>query len=146
MSGLAALLAGRRPPGVYLWQSHAAASDVQHATEKARWTPFCVDGRNAAVKSEVLARIAATCGFPEQPAADWAALADGLMDLSWAPAERGYLLFYDGWGMLAWTEPQSWREARAVFDGVCARWSGTPTPMAVLLRGPGPVDDLPDLR
>jgi hypothetical protein len=52
---------------------------------------------------------------------------------------------YDGWGMLAWTEPQSWHSLRSVFSEACSRWAGTPTPMAVLLRGPGPADDLPEL-
>jgi hypothetical protein len=145
VSGLAALLAGRHPPGLYVWRSNAAGADVAHAAEKARWTPFVVDGRSAATKGAFLDTVATACAFPSWFGHNWDALADCLADLSWAPSERGYLVVYDGWGMLAWTEPQSWHSLRSVFREACSRWAGTPTPMAVLLRGPGPADDLPEL-
>ena len=64
MSGLAALLAGRRSPGVYVWKSNAAGADVAHAAEKARWTPFVVDGRSAATKGAFLHTVATACAFP----------------------------------------------------------------------------------
>ena len=113
--------------------------------EKARWTPFVVDGRSAATKGAFLHTVATACAFPTWFGHNWDALADCLADLSWAPAERGYLVVYDGWGMLAWTEPQSWHSLRSVFSEACSHWAGTSTPMAVLLRGPGPADDLPEL-
>ena len=145
MSGLAGLLTGRREPGLYVWHSHLPPADVAHAAEHARWKAFVLDGRSVTDKEALLDRMAISCGFPSGFGHNWDALADCLSDLSWAGPARGYLLLYEGWGMLARTEPDSWSAARRVLEGACAHWSGTATPLAVLLRGPGPDTDIPKL-
>jgi hypothetical protein len=89
--------------------------------------------------------MAASCGFPSGFGRNWEALADCLSDLSWAEPARGFLLLYEGWGMLARSEPESWSAAQRIMEGACAHWSGTSTPFAVLLRGPGPDMNIPQL-
>src|SRR5262245_14834427 len=121
MSGLAGLLTGRREPGLYVWHSHLRPGDVAHAAEHARWRAFVVDGRSVCDKEALLDRLAASCGFPPAFERDWDALADCLSVLSWAEPARGFLLLYDGWGMLARSEPESWTAARQVMEGACAR-------------------------
>jgi hypothetical protein len=146
MSGLAALLAGRRPPGVYLWRSPTPAAEVAHAAEHAGWRPFILDGRAVTTKAQLLDGLASACEFPTWFGHNWDAAADCLADLSWAAQpKRGFLLVYDGWGMLARTEPDAWIAARRVLEDSCMHWAATPTPFAVLLRGPGPDDDLTEL-
>ena len=145
MSGLAAMLAGRRPPGVYVWRSNTPTSEVAHAAEHARWRPFLLDGRAVTVKDQFLDALAAACESPNPVGRTWDAAAECLNDLSWAPATRGYLFVYDGWGMLARTEPDAWDRAKSVFEDACAHWAPTSTPLVVLLRGPGPDEDLAEL-
>jgi hypothetical protein len=146
MSGLAAVLAGRRSPGVYLWRSNTPASEVAHAVQRARWHPLILDGRSVTSEEQLLDAIAATCGFPSGSGRNWDALADCLTDLSWLGPTHGFLLLYDGWGMLARTEPEAWSATRSVFEDTCKHWAATQTAFAVLLRGPGPDDDLTELR
>ena len=43
MSGLARLLAGHTPPGVYHWTSAADVATVQHAAERAGWRFVLLD-------------------------------------------------------------------------------------------------------
>jgi hypothetical protein len=144
VSGLAGLLVGRRPGGVYVWRSRLALADVGHAIEHAGWRPFLLDGRAVMGEDQLLRAIAAACEFPDGRGSDWDGCTRCLADLSWVPTKRGYVLLYEGWAMLALTEPETWLTARGLFEGACAHWARTPTPMAVLLRGSGP-DDLPEL-
>ena len=145
MSGLVAVLAGRRSPGVYLWRSNTPASEVANAVQHAKWNPLMLDGRTVTSEEQFLDAIAAICAFPSGSERNWDALANCLTDLSWLGPARGFLLLYDGWGMLARTEPEAWSAARSVFEDTCENWAATQTPFAVLLRGPGPDDDLTEL-
>ena len=145
MSGLASLLAGRRAAGLYVWHSHLPLADVAHAAEHARWRPFIVDGRAVTTRGDLLDAMATACDFPSPFEHDWPALAACLTDLSWAMPSRGFLLVYDGWGMLAHTEPYTWTTTRGILQDTCAHWAATPSPFAVILRGPGPDQDLPEL-
>ncbi|MCI0686635.1 MAG: barstar family protein [Sporichthyaceae bacterium] len=145
MSGLAALLVGRREPGVYRWESHLPAGDVAHAVAHAGWRAFVLDGRTVTEAADLHTAIAAACQLPDWYGRNWDALADCLADLSWAPA-RGWILLYEGWGMLARTDPDAWQAVRGVLLDTCRYWRGSTTPFAVLLRGPGPTDGIPELR
>jgi hypothetical protein len=145
MSGLAALLVGRRDPGVYRWDSHLPATDVEHAVAHAGWRAFVLDARAVTDTQGLHSAIAAACGFPSRYGRSWDALADCLGDLSWAPA-RGWVLLYDGWGMLARTDPLGWHEVRAILARTCDRWRAAGVPFVVLLRGPGPSEAIPELR
>ena len=144
MSGLAALLARRRPPGVYRWHSSLRAADVAHAVEHAGYRCFVLDGTAVTDKAAFLDTCAGTFALPEWFGRNWDALHDCLTDLSWAPA-RGYVVLYDGWGMLARTDSDAWSVAYDVFGAVVESWRDTGTPLSVLLRGPGPDLDVPYL-
>ncbi len=145
MSGLAALLVGRRAPGVYVWRSNLPLADVGHAAEHAHWRPLLVDGRSVTDGRGLLDAICSAGKFPGPYAHDWDALAECLTDLSWLRPVNGFVIVYEGWGMLARTDPDAWAAARRVFADACGHWVGTATPLAVLLRGAGPDDDLPEL-
>lgn len=145
MSGLAGLLVGRRDCGVYHWDSHLPDVVVEQAVRHAGWRAFVLDGRSVTDVDGLHTAIARACSFPDWYGRNWDALADCLTDLSWAPA-RGWVLLYEGWGMLARTDPQAWQLARGVFFDTCTYWHEAGTPFAVLLRGPGPTDGIPELR
>jgi hypothetical protein len=141
MSGLAALLAGRRPAGLYVWDSAMRPADVAHAAELARFRAFLLDGRAATDEESFLT----VCeGALSLPARTWEGLADCLTDLSWAPA-KGYVVVYDGWGMLARCDPQAWATAYDILASAARGWAREGTPFAVLFRGPGPGLGLPRL-
>lgn len=145
MSGLAALLVGRRDPGVYRWSSHLPAADVEHAVAHAGWRAFTLDGRSVTDAEGFHNAVARACELPSWYGRNWDALADCLADLSWAPA-RGRVLLYEGWGMLARTDPQAWQAVRGVLFDTCTYWHEAGTPFAVLLRGAGPAEGIPELR
>jgi hypothetical protein len=144
VSGLAALLAGRRPPGLYVWDSAAHRPDIAHAAEHAGWRAFLLDGRAATDKESFLDACVEAFALPAWFGRDWKALEELLTDLSWAPA-RGYVVVYDGWGMLARSEPGAWEQAYDVLADAVDAWRAAGTPFAVLFRGPGPELDLPHL-
>lgn len=145
MSGLAALLVGRRDPDLYHWDSRLSATDVEHAVAHAGWRAFVLDGRMVTDVVGLHSAIATAVGFPTGYDGTWTALANQLADLSWAPG-RGRVLLYEGWGMLARCDPTGWESARAVLTGACAYWRDAGIPFAVLLRGPGPAEGIPELR
>ena len=133
MSGLAALLAGHTPPGIYRWHNAAQVEDVRHAVEHAGWSFRHLDGwvvedRDAFVK--------ALCAAAESPDAD--SLEDVRLD---AGEGTGTVLLWDGWSPLA-------RHDEACFDeavGLLRRRTQGEGTYAVILRGEGPDLDLEEL-
>lgn len=139
MSGLAALLAGRTPPGLYRWRSGFEVADVRHAVDHAGWTFGYVDGLHAQTKSEFLREIGEALDFPDWYGQNFDALADCLTDVD---DGDGTILLWDGWGALARGEPRAFSVALSVFGTrVNADRGG---PFAVLLRGDGP--DVPGVE
>jgi hypothetical protein len=147
MSGLAALLAGRRPAGLYLWDSATRPSVVAHAAERVGFRAFLLDGRTATDQPSFLAACERAFALLESRGHtwdSWEGLAACLTDLSWAPA-RGYVTVYDGWAMLARSDPAVWARAYDTLATTTQWWNERGTPFAVLFRGPGPPLDLPHL-
>jgi len=133
MSGLAALLAGRTPPGLYRWHSGFEVADVRHAVDHAGWTFGYVDGLHAQTKSEFLREIGEALDFPDWYGQNFDALADCLTDVD---DGDGTILLWDGWGTLARQQPRAFSVALSVLGTrVNADRGG---PFAVLLRGDGP--------
>lgn len=133
MSGLAALLAGRTPPGLYLWHGGVEVADVQRTVEDAGWGFGYVDGLLAQTKPDFLRAVGETLRFPEWYGQNFDALADCLTDVD---SGDGTVLLWDGWGVLARDEPRTFSVALSVLGGrVHADRGG---PFAVLLRGDGP--------
>jgi hypothetical protein len=133
MSGLAALLAGRVPPGSYAWHSGFEVADVRHTVEHAGWRFAHVDGLAAQTKAEFLRSIGEALAFPDSYGQNFDALADCLGDVD---GGAGTVLLWDGWGPLARSDPQAFSVALSVLGGRVHAERGSP--FAVLLRGEGP--------
>jgi RNAse (barnase) inhibitor barstar len=131
------LLTGRREPGVHSWVAdrREAARGATEA-ERAGWRVFWLDGAGVRDKRTLLARCAEEFALPSYFGHNWDALQDSLRDLSWTPANCGYLVVYDHWGELADADPATHRTLVDVFETAVDYWRRTSTPMAVLLLSP----------
>ena len=100
MSGLAALLAHRKEPGIYRWHGHFKDDDVRHTVEHAGWRFAHVDGWHGETKGDFLRAAGEALSFPDHYGQNFDALADCLGDVVAGDSE-GWLLLWDGWGPLA---------------------------------------------
>jgi RNAse (barnase) inhibitor barstar len=142
MSGLAAVLAGRRPAGVYRWHGAFEPAEVQHTVEHAGWEFVHLEGWGSGeTKAAFLYDIGKALGFPAYYGQNLDALEDCLRDVE---AEPGLLLLWDGWGPFARADEHAFRVA---LDILRARTeAGGAGAFAVLLRGDGPdLDIVPSL-
>ena len=142
MSGLAALLAGHNPPGVYQWHSAAHVPDVAHAVEHAGWKFVHLDGWTIEDEETFLKSCVHAFELPEERGAGFQALSDCLCDVD-APAKQGVVLLWDGWSPLARHDEAAFQQALAVFGRRVEADDGCR--FAVLLRGEGPSLDVPEL-
>jgi RNAse (barnase) inhibitor barstar len=131
---IAELLTGRRPPGVYTWpvDRREAARGAAEA-ERAGWRVFWLDVRGVRDKRTLLERCAEEFVLPSYFGHNWDALQDSLRDLSWVPANTGYLVVYDHWREPADADPAAHRTLLDVFTAAVEHWRPTATPMAVLI-------------
>ncbi|WP_205474664.1 barstar family protein [Nocardioides sp. SYSU D00038] len=137
MSGLAALLAGRRPPGVYRWHASFEPAVVRDAVEAAGARLGHVDGWPLPDRAAVLAELGVALGFPDWHGRNLDALWDCLTDLT-APT----VLLWDGWSVLARAD----EPAFAGVLGVLRDRSAEEPAFSTLLRGEGPdLADVPHL-
>ena len=134
---LADLLAGAVTPGVYLWTARTRAATIIGRAEAAGWRCFHLDGVGIADKSAFLSASARAMAFPPYFGNNWDALEDSLRDLTWAPAQRGYLVLLDGVARFADTRPAEFATALDILRSAVESWRDTATPMTVLLRGAG---------
>jgi RNAse (barnase) inhibitor barstar len=132
VSGLAALLAGRTPPGAYRWHATYAVDvvDVRHAVERAGWRFAHLDGVAVGSVPELHEALATALGLPDWYGRNLDALADCLRDV---PADT--VVLWDAWSGVARAEPRAFG---VVLDLLGER-------LTVLLRGAGPDLDLPTL-
>lgn len=136
------LIAGRLAPGVYQWRTPPAPGALGDAAwteraDEAGWRGFHLDGRRASDSDEFLRLCGETFGFPEGVGTTWEALEGALTDLSWAPAEHGYMVLYESWSELAEDDQPAFRAVLDLFAGAVKRWRDTATPMTVLLSSVG---------
>lgn len=134
MSNIADLFTRQRPPAVYKLDSMLAPEAIAEAASAHAWRCFHLDGAAIRDKASFLDACATAMQFPSYFGRNWDALNDCLTDLSWAPAS-GYIVLYDQVANFAHGQPREWATARAVLVGAVSRWTVTPTPMYVLLRG-----------
>ena len=135
MSGLAALLAGRREPGIFRWHGAFDVPDVRHTVEHAGWHFAHLDGWGSESKNEFLVGISKTLGLGVEYARNFDTLADGLHDVV-AGDSDGTVLLWDGWGPFARADERAFSVALSVLGSrVNADRGGR---FAVLLRGEGP--------
>lgn len=136
MSGLAGLLAGHTPPGVYQWHTAFEPDDVAHTVRLADWGFGWLDGWTHHGRAAVLTQLGESLDFPAHYGANLDALADCLSDLT-----QPTLLLWDGWGNLAGTDGAAFAGMLEVFG---ERVESAPA-FAVLLRGAGPPLDVPSV-
>lgn len=142
MSGLAAVLAGRVPAGVYRWHGAFDVADVRHTVEHAGQAFAHVDGWTHPTKPEFLAAVGEALSFPDYYGQNFDALADLLHDVG--ADGSGTVLLWDGWGPLAREDTRSFAVAVDVLRKRTE--SRKRAPFTVLLRGDGPdIDGVPDL-
>lgn len=147
MSGLAKVLAGRTPPGVYHWTSAARSGDVRHAAEHAHWSFVLLDTWTVEDKEQFLRTCHEGFGFADRIGFNFGALADALGDVRGGTGDQdreGVLVLWDGWGPFARADRHAFDVAVDVFASrVELERAGA---FVVLLRGPGPDDtDLVEL-
>ncbi|MEP6815975.1 MAG: barstar family protein [Marmoricola sp.] len=136
MSGLAAILGGHHPAGVYQWHGAMPEAEVKHTVEHAGWDFGLVDGWTHPDKAGLLAELAATLSFPVWFGHNFDALADCLRDVT-----EPMVVLWDGWATLARVDGNAFEAALDVF----MERAGQTPPFAVLLRGDGPEVDVPSL-
>ena len=142
MSGLAALLAGRKPVGLYHWHGAFDVPTVQHTVEHAGWRFAHLDGWTKQTKSEFLAGIGEALALPGEYAGNFDSLADCLLDVR-AGDSAGVVLLWDGWAPFARADEQGFSVALSVLGSRVNDSKGGA--FAVLLRGEGPDVRLPSL-
>lgn len=142
MSGLARLLAGHTAPGVYHWGSAADAEIVRHAADRAGWRSIGLDTWQVEDKSGFLQACKSAFGIADLAEHSFDGLADALNDVQ--PGDStGVVMLWDGWAPFARADRHAFDVALDVFDArVDTDRLG---PFAVLLKGPGPQTDLPEL-
>lgn len=140
---LDAVVSGARPPGLYRWLSRAHPAAIRRELAAAGWDLHRLDGSRINTATDLFDACAETLQFPAYFGFNWDALADCLGDLSWLP-ERGRVLLWDRYGVLAAADPDAWAAARSVFADVAAeRAERGAAPLYTLLRGDGPADGIP---
>jgi barstar (barnase inhibitor) len=142
VSGLARLLAGTTTPGVYRWSPAYDASMIQHTVERAGWRYIGLDTWRVEDKAEFLQACKDAFEIGDLAEHDFDGLCDALNDIQPGDAE-GVVVLWDGWAPFARADPLAFEVAVDVFDArVDAERAGT---FAVLLKGPGPQTDVPEL-
>lgn len=142
MSGLARLLAGHAEPGVYHWATASDAEVVKHAAEQAGWCFIGLDTWLVEDKGAFLRACVAAFAIDDLADHDFDGLADALNDVR-AGDTAGVVVLWDGWAPFARADRQAFDVAVDVLDArVDTERAG---PFAVLLKGPGPQTDLPEL-
>jgi RNAse (barnase) inhibitor barstar len=99
VTGLKALLAAGRPPGVYRWRSDDAVDpdEVRRDVEAAGWSFVLLDTTDISDKAGFLDLCATAFDLPRWFGRNWDALADSLSDRSTGEPE---LVLWEGWQRL----------------------------------------------
>ncbi len=142
MSGLARLLAEKLDCGVYHWIAATDAATVQHAVERAGWRFVGLDTWQVESKGEFLSACRTAFGIEELAEHDFDGLGDALNDVQPGDAS-GVVVLWDGWAPFARADRLAFDVALDIFDArVDAERAGR---FAVILKGPGPQTDIPEL-
>jgi Barstar (barnase inhibitor) len=140
VSGLAALLARRKPSGVYHWSSPMRTRDIQHVAEHAGWRCVVLDTVGVDEEAGFHQAVATALERPEGYGGTLQALAEllrSLPDQTQAPT----LVLWEGWAGLAEGDAKAARGVLGAFAGRCREEPA----LAVVLHGPGPDLDLVEL-
>lgn len=142
MSGLARLLAGHARPGVYHWTSATDAGAVEHAARLADWHFIGLDTWQVEDRDGFLQACTRAFGIERLAEHSFDGFSDALADIQPDDA-AGVVVLWEGWAPLARADRRAFEVAVDVFDArVDTERAGT---FAVLLKGPGPETELPEL-
>ena len=137
---LALLLGGSRH-GVFRCEDQL---DAERSAGRAGWRYVLLDSSPAGERAEFLDCCADAFDLPRSLADSWEGLDQCLRGLDFdEPA--GLLVVWHGWAVLAESDPDAFDCALEVFRDACVAWHDDEVPGAVVLVGPGPETDLPDL-
>jgi hypothetical protein len=139
VSGLAGLLAGRHPAGVYQWHAAFSPDDVRRTVEHAGARFAYVDGWTHQEKAELLEAFSEALDCPDAGDRDFG---EALSACLGAVDHDHLVLLWDGWGPLARTDRGTFDTAADILAG---RATDDASPVTVLLRGEGPEIDVPSL-
>ena len=120
----------------------AEVPDIQHVVEHADWTFVHLDGWTIEDKRSFLKAVAAAFAFPDSFGENFDALSDALGDVT-AGDHEGIVVLWDGWSPLARHDQRAFSVALSVLGGRANADRGGR--FAVLLRGEGPMIDVPEL-
>jgi hypothetical protein len=129
-------------PGIYLIDEAERAEILNGGMFPPDYVVAILDGVAAGSREGFFTEIARVLHFPDYFGRNWDAVNDCLTDLTWLPA-TGYVLLFDGFGLLAHDQPDQWRIGLNVLSDAAAFWKQTRTPMFILLYGPR--DDAPGI-
>jgi Barstar (barnase inhibitor) len=123
---------------------HDGPLEVESAADSAGWRYVLLDSELVAEREEFLDRCADAFDLPRRLASTWEGLDTGLRGLDWdEPA--GVLVVWQGWSELAEGDPDGFDCAIEVLRDACVAWKDDEVPGAVVLVGPGPETDLPEV-
>lgn len=129
--GLAGILDGTVPPGVYRMPS--VGPEILLQAQVAGWQSGVLDLSAVYDRQTFLDACAEGLELPEGIDGDWDALTDRLTDLSWWGEARGYLLLVSGWEIFARTAPETAGTAAGILTAAVGFWSVRQTPLAAVL-------------
>ena len=109
MSGLARILAGHHPVGVYRWHNHLPEQEIRHAVGHAGWEFGYVDGWTHQDKETFLDAVAEGLSFEAHFKPNFDSLVDCLRDVA-----KPTVVLWDGWGPLAREDGQAFSVAEKV--------------------------------
>lgn len=139
---LAVIVDGSRPPGMYRWRSRAHPASIGRELAPAGIWCHVVDGARVVDAESLFEACAVALRFPDRFCGGWDGMVDCLSDLSWLPG-RVQVLIWEHYGTLARYDPSAWDTAREVISVQATASGKNGPPLYVLLRGAGPVRDLP---
>lgn len=123
------------PAGVHRLRSKEATSAVAEGLERAGWSVRVVDLADAVDKAAIMDRFVAGLALPAWFGRNWDALGDSLRDLGWWPAgRRGRVIVVRGAGRTDTGSGGDRTTLAEILEEAAASWSGTATPLVVLLR------------
>lgn len=113
MTGLASLLTGPAPAGVYRLPAGSSAEAARRVAEAAGWRVVAADSAGAGDRRDLFAALKVAFGFPDWFGHNLDALADSLRDLD-ADTATGTLLVWSGTTSFAESAPDQFRAILAV--------------------------------
>jgi Barstar (barnase inhibitor) len=141
---LTVIIEAVRPPGLYRWRSRAHPAAIRRELAAADATCHVLDGARIVGAASLFDVTAAVLRFPDWFCGGWADLAECLADLSWLGG-RLHVVIWEHYGTLAHHDERAWETARDVFALQATASGKDGAPLYVLLRGTGPVAEVPVL-